>query len=56
MDFEKIMKLLALIQLASNQVLPMIQRLNEQKGETKEQLDAHAERANAEARAIIDAL
>lgn len=55
-ELERILKLVALVQLGANQLIPLIVRLREQGGETAEQLNAHAEKANAEARKIIDEL
>lgn len=55
-ELERITKLIALVQMGANQLIPLIARLREQSGETNEQILAHAEKANAEARKLIDAL
>lgn len=55
-EIERITKLMALVQLGAAQLIPLIARLREQGGETEEQILAHAEKANAEARKLIDAL
>lgn len=55
-ELERITKLIALVQMGANQLIPLIARLREQGGETNEQILAHAEKANAEARKLIDAL
>lgn len=55
-ELDRITKLIALVQLGANQLIPLIARLREQGGETTDQILAHAEKANAEARKLIDAL
>ena len=55
-ELERITKLIALIQLGAAQLIPLIERMRAQGGETNEQILAHAEKANTEARKLIDAL
>lgn len=55
-ELERITKLAFLVQLGANQLIPLLARLRAQGGETEEQLLAHAEKANAEAKKLIDAL
>jgi len=55
-ELERITRLMALVQLGAKELMLLIARLREQGGETDEQILAHAEKANAEARKLIDAL
>lgn len=55
-ELEKYLKLIALVQQGFNALLPFLARLKSQGLETTEQILDHAEKANNEAKAIIDSL
>lgn len=55
-ELDRYLKLFALVTQGLQQLLPFLERMKQQGGETTEQILVHAEEANKEARKIIDAL
>lgn len=55
-DLEKILKIIALLQQGIVEVANFIQNKQAQGGKTTNEIFAHAEKANAEAKNLIDSL